>query len=257
MLRFGHIYILLMADPLAPHAAVHHFRDKQLFDTFIEKIPRSQLLDLLRKSDSLRTCNFPGFRITTKFPSDRQLRNAFRKKISRASQRESRNYSALSMDRSAPRIDSRSTEELGIVSTTPTDAHSWISEASEKLSSQTDNEAFRGLVRALSSKFSPDEIHIFTSPISEGHDQGAVRALVDNEISRAEEDLPIQKAHLEASLAISNASIKGICARHSAQLEELQNNLAEAQNAFAALLEGGAGKYNSSFGRGHLHRSLE
>ena len=61
--------------------AVYHFLDKHLLEVFIEKIPRSELVETLRVNESLRNRYFPGFRISNSVPSSKQIVVAYRKEI--------------------------------------------------------------------------------------------------------------------------------------------------------------------------------
>jgi hypothetical protein len=57
-----------MEDAKATYSAVYHFRDEHLIEKFMGKIPHSQLVDYLRRDESLRNRCFRGFRISNTAP---------------------------------------------------------------------------------------------------------------------------------------------------------------------------------------------
>jgi hypothetical protein len=64
-----------MEDATA-YSAVYHFLDDHLLETFIAKIPHSQLVEYLRSNESLRNRYFRGFRISHNVPTYKQVLTA-------------------------------------------------------------------------------------------------------------------------------------------------------------------------------------
>jgi tetratricopeptide (TPR) repeat protein len=225
----------IMEDTNAPYRAVYHFCDDALVDAFFTRIPRTQLLDFARRSETLRSRNFPGFRITNRFPTDRQLITAYRREV--VDRRNSGLASSLCTCWIAqqPSLAGAALKSLGIESTTPADANSWIEEVHKKLASAPDEELLTTLVHSLAGKFPNDDIHIFVSLISYGEDQQTVRDLVEREILGGKSGIAAQKVRLESDLRIANSAIEGLTKQDEELKVQLQDQTRNAQDLIKGL----------------------
>lgn len=215
--------------------AVYHFLDNHLLEVFIEKIPRSELVETLRVNESLRNRYFPGFRISNSVPSSKQIVVAYRKEIV-----ERRNGRlATSLCRSwvvqQPKLADTALRSLDIHSENPANADLWITEVQARLAQEGKDECIRKIVRALASQYSSDDIHIFVSIVSYGLDQQALRVLVDEELRTAAGDSQISKEKIESELAASKTAIAIIEKSHNEIELQLKDELPKLQKELESL----------------------
>jgi hypothetical protein len=122
-----------MEAETAPYSAVYHFRDDHLLETFIAKIPRSELVEHLRTNESLRNRYFPGFRISDTVPTRQKVLIAYKKEIV------GRNNGKLASSLCAHWIRQQSLlatvalKFLKIQSENPADANLWIDDVHTRL----------------------------------------------------------------------------------------------------------------------------
>jgi hypothetical protein len=202
---------------MAPYHAVYHFRDDRLLGIFIEKIPRSQLLEYLRTHESLRKRYFPGFRISSTVPAPRQILTAYKKEIIDHHNGDLANSLCAHWIRQQPVLASVALKFLGIQSENPADANLWIKDIHTKLNLEPPEDIFRRLVHALATQFSGEDIHIFVSIVSYGVNQQDLQKLVEQELLNMANDPPILKERIEGDLQAARTKIQ--------DLEELGHEL--------------------------------
>jgi len=227
-----------MEDATAPYNAVYHFRDEHLFEAFAAQIPRPQLLEHARKNEPLKNRCFSGFRLTTSFPTHRQILAAYKKEI--VDRHGGKLASALCADWIAHQqeLTSKALESIDIHVSTPSDAHSWIRQVQAKLDAEPHEDIFRRLVQSLVGQFSNDDIHIFASVISYGKDQQRLRDLVEQELLGAEANPSIQKKRIEADLKVATERIGQLKKLEGELKSQRQGELDKADKAFESLLKG-------------------
>jgi tetratricopeptide (TPR) repeat protein len=199
-----------MEHAMAPYTAVFHFCDEQLLEAFLAKIPRSQLLEYVRGSESLRNRHFPGFRLSSTVPTFRQILSAYRKEI--VDHRNSKLANALCTDwiRQQPLLASTALESLGVHSADPADARSWIEAVQSQLKLPSYKDIVGKLVWKLAAQFPSEDILIFVSTISYGVDQQTLRELVVYELAKSATDPVKQRERMESDLQSANTKIKNL-----------------------------------------------
>src|SRR5467141_2446888 len=115
-----------MEDAPTPYTAVYHFRDDRLLARFIEQIPRSELVEYIRSSESLRNRYFRGFRISNTAPTCQQVLSAYKKEI--IDRKNGNLASSLCADwiRQHSVLAGTALKSLGIQSENAADANLWI-----------------------------------------------------------------------------------------------------------------------------------
>src|SRR3977135_757602 len=103
-----------MQDATAPYRPVYHFCDQHLFEEFIAKIPRSQLVEPLRNSESMRNRYFRGFHVSNTSPTSQKMLNAYRKEIIDRSNSSLASFLCTQWSRQHPEIASVALKCLGI-----------------------------------------------------------------------------------------------------------------------------------------------
>jgi hypothetical protein len=221
----------------APYNAVYHFRDDRLFQAFIAEIPRSQLLEHVRRNDALRSRNFPGFRISSTFPTERQLHIAYEKEIVDRHNGNLANSLCTHWIGQHQELVTAALKSLGVDPANPSDADLWIGDVHDKLALESSDDSFRLLIRTLTAKFSDDDIHIFVSIISFGRDQQILQAFIQQELLEAAKDLSIQKDRLETELKTATRTIADLKQRSNELNYQLRSELQTANQALETLLQ--------------------
>jgi tetratricopeptide (TPR) repeat protein len=225
-----------MEDATTPYRAVYHFSDDHLLETFIAKIPRSQLVEYLRSNESLRNRYFRGFRISNTAPTCQQIQAAYKREIV------NRNNGNLASSLCAdwicqqPVLASVALKSLNIQSEDPANANLWINEVHEKLAPEQHEDSLRTLVRALAVQFSSEDVHIFVSIISYGTDQKTLRKLVEQELLNVVSDPQVVKKRIEGDLEAARTRIKHIEELRSELECQRGGELTKAQEALDAML---------------------
>jgi tetratricopeptide (TPR) repeat protein len=197
-----------MEDTTAPYNAVYHFRDANLLEKFISKIPRSQLIEYLRSNESLRNRYFRGFRISSTVPTLQQILTAYKREI--IDHRNGKLASSLCATwiRQQPMLASAALKSLNVHSEDPTNAYAWIDEVHAKRALERHEECPRTLVHDLAARFSAEDIHIFVSIISYKSDQEALQKLVERELQNVTTNPQTVKEQLERNLEAAKSRLK-------------------------------------------------
>ncbi len=225
-----------MKDATAPYSAVYHFRDDHLLETFIAKIPRSQLVEYLRSNDSLRNRYFRGFRISNTVPTRQQVLTAYKKEIIDRNNGKLASSLCAHWIRQQPVLASVALKSLGIQSEDPADAKLWINDVHAKLDLEQHEDSLRALVRALAMQFSNEDVHIFVSIISYGTNQQTLRNLVEGELLNVANDPQIVKDRIEGYLEAAKTKIKDL-EQFRSELEcQLEGELTKARGALDGML---------------------
>lgn len=225
-----------MEDATAPYSAVYHFLDDHLLETFIEKIPHSQLVEYLRSNESLRNRYFRGFRISNTVPSCQQVLTAYKKEIIDRKNGKLASSLCAHWIRQEPVLASAALNSLGIQSENPADANSWIKDVRAKLELDHHQDSLRALVRALAMQFSSEDVHIFISIISYGINQQTLRELVEQELLNGANDPHIVKERIEGNLEAAKTKIKDLEQLRSELECELESESIKAREALDAML---------------------
>lgn len=201
-----------MPEPKTIYTPVFHFVDEHLFKAFLEKIPRSALIEPLRRDEALRNRYFPGFRINESKPDRQQLLNAYRREIVERHNRVLANKLCEEWICCNHGLSSAALQALGLSGERASEAGTWIGEAQSVL---TDRgfEAVGELVRAVRGKFEPGDVLIFASIIEYGQDQEALRRTIERELRSPEaaaSDPSQEMARLEAEQRAAVAALKDL-----------------------------------------------
>jgi hypothetical protein len=167
-----------------------HWRDRcTLLETFIAKVPRPELVEHLRSSQSLRNRYFPGFRISDTVPTRQQVLTAYKKEIVGRNNGKLASSLCAHWIRQQALLATVALKVLNIQSEDPADANSWINEVHARFGPLEQHEdGLRALVRELAAQFPSEDVHIFVSIISYGTNQQTLRNLVANELLKAAND---------------------------------------------------------------------
>src|SRR6266851_1246119 len=225
-----------MEDATAPYSAVYHFRDDDLLETFIAKIPRSQLVEYLRTNESLRNRYFRGFRISNTAPTTKQVLTSYKREI--VDRNNSNLASSLCADwiRQQPVLAGAALKSLSIQSEDAADAHLWIKDVHSKLKLEHHEDTLRALVRALAKQFPTEDVHIFVSIISYGTNQEALRKLVEQELLNVANDPQMVKERIEGNIETAKTKIKDLEQLDSELECQLKTELVKARGALDAML---------------------
>lgn len=226
-----------MATETTLYHPVYHFSDDRLFEKFLVRIPRSDLIDYLRCHESLRNRYFRGFRVSNRVPAHNQLMNAFRKEIIDHSDGKLASLLCALWIRQHPKLASTALSALGIESRDPADANEWIHKVHSQLQNDHYEQKLQALVRRLAMEFSHEDVHIFVSTISYGLDQQIARRLVDEELSEAANDPAVAEDQIQAGLTAAKLKTEDL-QRQSAELQrQMENHEAEAQKTLGESLQ--------------------
>lgn len=225
-----------MRDATTPYRAVYHFHDDHLLETFIAKIPRSQLVEYLRSNETLRNRYFRGFRISHTVPTRQQVVAAFKKEIIDRNNDKLASLLCTHWIRQQPELASIALKSLGIQSEDPADANLWINDVHAKLEQEQHQDSLRALVRALAMQFSAEDVHIFVSIISYGTNQQTLRNLVEQELLNVANDPQIVKDRIEGNLEAAKTKIKDIEQFRSKLECQLESELTKARGAMDGIL---------------------
>jgi tetratricopeptide (TPR) repeat protein len=194
-----------MPDATAPYHAVYHFRDEHLLELFVAKIPRSELVDPLRNSESMRNRYFRGFRISDTVPSRQQVLTAYKKEIIDRCNGNLASLLCAHWIKQHAEIASVALAFLGIPGEHAADAYGWINDVQTELEKE---ETIQALVQTLAEKFSAEDVLIFMSVIGYNKDQQTLRNTVDHELLQIANDFHRTKRRFTLELQGVHATIK-------------------------------------------------
>src|SRR5262245_1135899 len=126
-----------MQDATLSYRPVYHFREQHLFETFIEGIPRSALIEPFRNAESLRNRYFHEFRVQT-IPLQ-QLVTAYHREIIDYHNGDLASMLCAVWIAQHDQLASVALQELGIESDEPGNARSWLDAVQAKLASDQYN----------------------------------------------------------------------------------------------------------------------
>jgi tetratricopeptide (TPR) repeat protein len=217
------------------YQAVYHFLDDNLFETFMAHVSHAQLRAQLRSNEPLRNRCFPGSRITTTLPTDKQLVLAYRREVVERSNGKLASELCAQWVRNNSVLVDIGLRSLGAGAVDAADATSWIEDVHTRLHESDGDERIRGLANTLAGQFPDSEIMIFISIISHGLNQEHVRTLVEQELAAVVHDPQIQREGIERELTAAMAAI-GELDRLRGELEgRLKSELSEAHTELANL----------------------
>ena len=232
-----------MDDSNAAPTVVYHFLDDHLLQEFFETIPRSCLMSYLRNSDSLRNRHFPGFRISAKSgPPLNRIVVAFKSEVVLRHNNDLATALCADWIKKETALASTALNHLGVQSSQPSDARSWINEVHDRIGGILNEQLFRALVRVLATNFSDSQVHIFISIISYGLNQQALQQVVKEELTNARTNPWVLKE--VTKLNLSSAQVK---------INDLQGCMAELhaqQTSYSLAAEESLGPM--LLGRDHL-----
>jgi hypothetical protein len=142
-----------MDDAAAPYDAVYHFRDDHLLETFIAKIPRSQLLEYVQTNESMRKRYFPGFRFSNTVPTCQQVLSAYKKEVIDRNNGKLASSLCAHWIRQQPVLAGAALKSLSIQSANPADANLWLKDVHAKLEPQPNEDSLIAPVRTLAVQF--------------------------------------------------------------------------------------------------------
>src|SRR5579872_5584719 len=217
-----------MPEP-SKYRPIYHFADERLFKAFIEKVPRSDLVDPLRGDEALRNRHFPGFRISETKPTQQQLLTAYRLEILQRGNSKLANLLCEQWIRNSHELACVALQSVGLPSEHAAEVGTWI----KKIQANLEEKGFdflRAIVSALSSRFSPEDILIFVSIIGYGRDQESVRDFVEWELRPPAGplgDTHVERELLEQQLQSARAKLTDL----ERSCEELRGDLAREVKA--------------------------
>lgn len=185
-----------MEETDSPYDAVFHFRNAHLCDVFMGAIPEAPLRERLKRSESLRSRTFPGFRITKALPTDRQMTAAFRKEIVDRRNGELASFLCALWIRKHSFLAKDALLLLGVEAKTPEDARSWIDAVHHSLEQSSWVNLIKTTVRSLADRYLIEEIQIFISIIGYGKNQEHLHAAVLEELDGVAADPTIRKKNI-------------------------------------------------------------
>lgn len=207
---------------------VYHFVDERLFKAFVEKIPRSNLVDPLRGDQELRNRYFPGFRISETTPTQQQVITAYRRDILQRSNTGLANDLCAHWIRSSHELAGVALQSVGLTSEHAAEVETWIKEVQSNLE-EKGLEFLRTLVQALCKNFSAEDILIFVSIIGYCRDQQPLRDFVEQELRRQvvpDGNSDVEMERIEQQLHLARATLTDL----KRSREELERDLVREAN---------------------------
>jgi tetratricopeptide (TPR) repeat protein len=133
-------------------------------------IPDSEMREHLRQNDSLRSRNFPGFRITKAVPTRRQIWTAIKKELIDRSNDDLAYLLCIKWGQEHPAFINQALLLLGAETKESSETSSWIERGRERLEVDSLSTRVLPLTKALADGHSAEQVTIFLSAISCGGD---------------------------------------------------------------------------------------
>lgn len=224
-----------MKATVGPYTPVYPFCDDLLLEAFLGNIPRSTLIELARKDEGLRNRNFAGFRLTRQFPTDRQLHTAYKREVI---DRKNALLAHSLSDRwiaQQPALTGVALKALGIEADGAMSASAWIEHVRAAIGTVFDVDAYTKLVQVLARDFPHEDVHIFTSIISSGHDQSKLRNTIEQALATTREVIPRSSEEIAADISLASASIQALELQVLAVRSDLEKEATKVAEALASL----------------------
>lgn len=218
-----------MTQPANQTQPAFHFIDERLFHIFIDKFPREILLGPLRSDESLRNLHFPGFRISEKTPSTQQISAAYKREVVQRSNTRLATHlckqwallNANLVSAAFASIESLHGEKEG------------IDGIRKALGSDSGLSELRKLVRAVSPRFSADDVLVLISIAGQNRDPQTFREVAEQELASmntpTEIDPDVEKDRLEDQIKIAESRLEQLKALHDQAVRDLDSKLVSAQ----------------------------
>jgi len=209
--------------------SLFHFKDISLYETFISKIPRYHLIELLRKDDKFRGRHFRGFRITESTPTRKQVNQSFKSEIL--------DHKNIDLGLSLSTLWASEEIELvkallvsfGMEINGKSEITSWLRGLRLKLSETSENN-LRSILSTLLIQFPLGDLLILISMVSEDNNYQTLRLMAEDESMKAAKNVQHLKGQAQNNLAKILLNVKELEAKHLTIQSSRDEDLLQAQS---------------------------